>query len=135
MTTHGPYSLSFQQRYNYGRASAIEIPVVLRVGDEAVELLAALDTGSTFTVFSRQYAEMLGLSVENGALTSVRTLTGTLNAFAHRAQVEILGIPFECDVPFFESQDLRRNFLGRNWLRLCRVGIVEHDAELYLSPD
>lgn len=132
MTTSEPHTLSFRVRHRYRAPRAIEPPVVLRVGDVAVEVLATVDTGSSYTVFSRQCAQMLGLAVENGA--RVLTLTGTLNAFAHRAQIEIAGLVFECDVHFFEDASLRRNFLGRNWLRLCRVGIVEHDAELYLSP-
>lgn len=133
MTTSGPFTLSFNKRLGYQTSSAIELAVTLRVGNAVVDAMASVDTGSTYTVFARAYAEILGLAVENGAPTTLVTLTGKLKAFQHRAQIEIEGLVFECDVHFFEDASLRRNFLGRNWLRLCRVGIVEHDAVLYLS--
>ena len=54
--------LEFETLHNYGREKdRIEVPVTLRSGKESVSFPAQLDTGATYCVFERTYAEILGL--------------------------------------------------------------------------
>jgi hypothetical protein len=57
--------------------ASIEVPVTLRSGDRIVSFPAQLDTGATFCVFERGYAETLGLSLESGAPLRFTTATGS----------------------------------------------------------
>jgi hypothetical protein len=60
-------STRIETLHNYGREKdRIELPVTLRSGEESVSFPAQLDTGATYCVFERTYAEILGLSVESG---------------------------------------------------------------------
>jgi len=52
--------LEFETLHNYGREKdRIEVPVTLRSGEESVSFPAQLDTGATYCVFERSYAEIL----------------------------------------------------------------------------
>jgi hypothetical protein len=59
-----PYTLSFGVLHDYGtQDEGISVPVSLTNGDQSVDFIARVDTGSTFCVFKRAYAEMLGIDV------------------------------------------------------------------------
>jgi hypothetical protein len=59
--------LEFETLHRYGtEKDSIEVPVTLRSGERTVSLPAQLDTGATYCIFERSYAETLGLSVESG---------------------------------------------------------------------
>lgn len=62
------YSLEFPYRYSYESHTPITLPIVL-LSDllRSVDIIAAADTGSTFSIFERSYGEALGLSVESGS--------------------------------------------------------------------
>jgi hypothetical protein len=42
------------------------MPVVLRNGEEAIDLLAFVDTGASNCLFEREHGELLGLEIETG---------------------------------------------------------------------
>jgi len=49
--------------------------------------------------------------------------------------LQTLGLEFQTFVYFAKSYEVRRNILGRQgWLQLVRLGLVDYDSELYLSP-
>jgi hypothetical protein len=74
-----PVSLAFDAAHHYtGALDGIEVPIVLCIGRQSVELLAKLDTGAAHCIFERKYAEMLGVDVDSGRLQRFRTVLDRL---------------------------------------------------------
>jgi hypothetical protein len=108
--------------------------VVLRNGGEAVKLLAYLDTGASNCLFERKHGELLNLEIEAGDRRIFRTATGGVDAFGHVVELEVLGLKFESMVYFFGDERINKNLLGRaGWLDRIRLGLVDHDGEIYLA--
>lgn len=117
------------------RPTESRFPTELRVGDQKVELIARLDTGAAHCIFERRYAEELGLDVESGRSQRFRTMAGSFVAFQHEVTIRTLGVEFSAVVFFAQEETFSRNFLGRSgWLDRVRIGIVDYDRTLFLSP-
>jgi len=127
--------LEFETLHSYGAdKGSIEVPVTLRFGDRTVSFPAQVDTGATFCVFERGYAETLGLSVESGTPLRFSTATGDFDAYGHTIKLETLRYSFDVTVYFAAQDSFRRNVLGRRgWLDQLRLGIVEYESRLFLS--
>ena len=110
------------------------MPVTLRSGEESVSFPAQLDTGATYCVFERTYAEILGLSVESGTPLRFTTAMGSFNAYGHTLTLETLGYSFDATVYFATHEGFRRNVLGRRgWIDHLRLGLIEYESKLYLN--
>ncbi|MBL8218685.1 MAG: retropepsin-like domain-containing protein [Bryobacterales bacterium] len=127
--------LHFTHTHDYSHSAGIEVPVRLGVsGRRPLWIHAKVDTGASFCIFRREYAEELGLSVEDGPSLEISTATGHFTVFGHTVQMECLGYSFESFLYFAGHEGFRRDVLGRvGWLNRFRIGIVEHDTHLYLS--
>jgi len=127
--------LEFETLHNYGREKDhIEVPVTLRFGEESVSFPAQLDTGATYCVFERTYAEILGLSVESGTPIRFTTAMGSFDAYGHMLSLETLGYSFDSTVYFAMHAGFRRNVLGRRgWIDHLRLGLIEYESKLYLN--
>jgi len=127
--------LEFDTPHNYGTdKESIEISVTLRLRERTVSFPAQLDTGATFCVFERSYAETLGLSVESGMPLRFSTAMGSFDAYGHIVTLETLGYSFDVTVYFAAHESFTRNVLGRRgWLDQVRLGLVEYESRLYLS--
>lgn len=135
MVTELAYTFNFLNRHSYDTTrTGITVPVELVHGPNVVQVDAKLDTGASFCIFERTYADMLGLDVEDGEPETVSTATGGFRVFGHRLSVTALGFQLEAMVYFAADESLRRSVLGRrgfvDQLRLC---LIEHDGELYVS--
>lgn len=129
-------SLQFARvhRYNW-HANGIEVPVTLIAGQRIVEISAKLDTGAAHCIFERRHAEMLRLEVDAGRAVRFRTATGSFTAYEHEINLQSLGVEMLTQVYFAESPEFRGNYLGRTgWLDRVRLGIVDYEQTLYLSP-
>lgn len=116
-------------------AEGISLPVVLKSGDEMVKLPASVDTGASNCLFERKHAELLNLDLEAGDRKTFRTATGRVDAFGHLVTMEVLNLRFESVVYFFADELINRNLLGRvGWLDRIRLGLIDHDGEMYLAP-
>jgi len=125
---------SFALKHYYSAGDAIRLPVTLISGGEEIRADAFLDTGATYCIFRREVAVSLGIDVEAGASVRVGTVTGGFDAYGHTLTLETLGYSFEVMVYFAAHDGLPRNVLGRRgWLDRVRLGLIDHDAELYLS--
>ena len=125
---------SFALKHYYSAGDAIRLPVTLISGGEEIRADAFLDTGATYCIFRREVAVSLGIDVEAGASVRVGTVTGGFDAYRHTLTLETLGYSFEVMVYFAAHDGLPRNVLGRRgWLDRVRLGLIDHDAELYLS--
>lgn len=130
-----PFELSFSRREKYSSlATGINLETTLRFGDLFINCEAKVDTGAEVCLFQRAIGEALEIPIENGVKKRLETLTGVLTAYGHEVVLELLGLKLQTVVYFAESDEVRRNLLGRQgWLQLIRLGIVDYDSELYLS--
>jgi hypothetical protein len=128
-------TLSFQSKYDYSNSRlGIEVPIVLTTGgSRSVRLRAKLDTGASFCIFQREYAEQLGIDVEGGQHRE-GTATGTFSVYGHAVTLSCLDWRFETFVYFAIAPGFTRNVVGRSgWLQHFRVGLIDHDCLLFLS--
>ena len=129
------HTFTLRTRHSYDTTqTGITIPVELTDGSKVVQINPKLDTGASFCIFERTYAEMLGLNVEDGSPVLVSTANSTFQAFGHRLSMTALGLEFDVTAYFAADENIKRNVLGRlgfiDQLRLC---LIEHDGELYVS--
>lgn len=129
------YQLSFRTEYAYPTGdTGILVPVHLSLGDQFVDFDARLDTGASFCIFNRGYAEALGIDVEAGQPVQVGTATGTFDAYGHTLTLTTLGLGFDAMVYFARDATFNRNVLGRRgWLDRVRLGLIDYDGKMYLS--
>lgn len=130
------YALNFAASHTYAAAKmGISVPVELRAGKHVVILTAKLDTGASFCIFSRTYAETLGLDLERGQPEWVNTAIGErFLTYGHNVTLSTFDLEFDTMVYFAAKEELRRNVLGRRgWLEQVRIGLIDYDRALYLS--
>lgn len=128
-------TLRFRSTYQYSQTAAgIEVPIGLSLGGKFVRLQAKIDTGSSFCIFQREYAEELGIEVERGTPETMITATGPFTAFGHSVRLSCFEWEFDAIVYFAERLEFPRNVVGRNgWLQHFRVRIVDYESALYIS--
>jgi hypothetical protein len=129
------YQLDFETFHTYGtQKRSIEVDVTLRFGERTVSFPAQIETGATFCVFERGYAEALGLAVDSGEPIRFSTAIGSFDGYGHSVTVEALGYAFDVLVYFAAEESFKRNVLGRRgWLDHVRIALVDYKGELYLS--
>lgn len=129
------HQLEFETLHTYGTDKrSIELDVTLRFGERTVSFPAQIDTGATFCVFERGYAETLGLTVESGEAIRFSTAIGSFDAYGHSLVLETLHYSFDVMVYFAAEESFKRNVLGRSgWLDHVRLALVDYKGELYLS--
>jgi hypothetical protein len=127
--------LSFQTSHTYSASKqGIEVPVELAYGTESARLVANIDTGASFCIFQREYAEAIGIAVESGLRQIVLTATGPFETFGHELEISCLGKRHSAMVYFAMQRAFNRNVLGRRgWIDHYRLGIIDYDQTLYLS--
>ena len=129
------HQLSFTRLHSYAdRAATITVPVALRSGANVADLVASLDTGASQCLFENAYASELGIDLTSGVLTRFQTANSSFDAYGHEVEIDVLGIVTHSLVYFFAEPSIRKNVLGRGgWLDRVRVGLVDHDREIYLA--
>src|SRR5437588_690207 len=110
--------LEFRSIHRYGsKGEGISVPVLLRSGAAAIDILAYVDTGSSNCLFRREHGEMLKLKIEDGYPKTFSTATGSVQTFGHLVSLTVMNIEFESVVYFFADEQINRNLLGRiGWL-------------------
>ena len=129
------YSLEFPYRYSYESHTHTTLPIVL-LSDQSrsVDVVAAVDTGSTFSIFERTYGEALDLNVESGSRERIATATGYFYCYGHELTVSLFDLEWQAVVYFADSEVFRRNVVGRvGFLDRLKVGIVDYEQLLYLG--
>ena len=129
-------SLEFDRSYFYNTLkTGISLPVILRSGEESLEIHAKLDTGATHCIFERQHGELLNLDIESGEPAIVGTATGSFHVFSHRVEIVTFGMQWETDVYFIADHEIKRNILGRlGWLDRLKLGLIDYEGKLLLGP-
>jgi hypothetical protein len=127
--------ISFRQSYYYPtEKEGITLRAELQANQRRLEVETKLDTGAAFCLFERNYAEGLGIEVESGYKRRLHTPTGSFDAYGHEVTLKTLDLEFDLTVFFAADYAIQRNLLGRNWLRLVRLGLVDYEGLLYLKP-
>lgn len=130
-------TLTFLESHDYSGSAetGVVIPVVLVAGANRVRIHSKLDTGAQYCIFQREYGEELGLDIEAGELKRFSTAAGGFEAFGHDVTIEGFGASLDSRVYFSREYDFPRNVLGRiGWIRKFRIGLIDYDSMLYLSP-
>ena len=129
------WQLAFSNRFDYSADDDIVLPITLS-SDIANRVLirAKLDTGSTFCVFQRLYADLLGLDEERGVPQIIRTATGSFAAHGHEITLTVGQLEWQAIVYFADDEDFPVNVVGRrSFLDRLRAGLVDYEQVLYLS--
>jgi len=129
------WQLTFANRFDYGTYDNIVLPITLS-SDLANQVLirAKLDTGSTFCVFQRLYADLLGLDAKRGVPQRINTATGSFAAHGHEITLTVGQLEWQAIVYFAEDEDFPVNVVGRRgFLDRLRVGLMDYEQLLYLS--
>lgn len=111
------------------------LPVILSIVGYEIEANAYLDIGATYCVVPREAGERLGLDVEAGEPTTLRTGAGPMPTFLHYANLTIDELSFE-DVPICvaKHREFDRILLGRGgWLQKVRLNLIVYEDSLYLN--
>ncbi len=129
-----PSILTFRRAHDYSFSrEGIQVPVALALNGKTVQLLANLDTGASFCIFQREYAEQLGIAVESGERAVVSTANSSFDVYGHELTMSCFEWQFHSTV-YFPRIEIRRNVLGRaGWIQNFRVAILDHDALLHIS--
>src|SRR5947209_20494946 len=98
--------------------SCISVPAKNCLGaaagcEHSVRFPATIDTGASYCLFERQYADLLGLVIEKGERRIFATVTGRFEAYGHEVLVGVLGVECASIVYFFADDAIERNVLGR----------------------
>ncbi|HZS04659.1 MAG TPA: retropepsin-like aspartic protease [Blastocatellia bacterium] len=120
--------LAFSERFQYADSEEGISFGILISSDRSIHfpINAKLDTGSTFCVFQRRYAELLGLDVESGAPQRIRTTTGSFTAYGHEVTMTVGGLEWQAVVYFAEDENFPVSVVGRaGFLDRLRVGLVD----------
>jgi len=127
--------LSFPFRHSYSGQRAISVPVTLSSSASSyVDVLAKLDTGSTYCIFDGTYAVLLGLDLYSGISQWIRTATGAFQAFGHEVTLSVFDFEWQAVVYFAEGETLSLNVLGRfGFFDRFQIGLVDYDEQLYLG--
>lgn len=130
-----PEKLEFEILHEYGfYETGITVDLILQSGNLKVDVVAKIDTGSTYCIFERHHGEGLDIEIENGIPIQIGTATGTFRAFGHELTLSVLGIETVSTVYFAESDYFDRNVLGRiGWLDRVKLGLIEQEGKLFLS--
>jgi hypothetical protein len=131
-----PYTLNFEFLHIYDAAKpGISVPIELRFGGRVVTLTAKLDTGASFCIFARAYAEALGLDIERGMPEWVGTATNNrFLTYGHNVTLSTLNFEFDTIAYFAADEGFRRNVLGRRgWLERLRISLIDYDGALYIT--
>jgi hypothetical protein len=129
------WQLSFTSRVDYGGYGDLIFPLALSSDiSNRVMVRVKLDTGSTFCVFQRRYAELLGLDVEDGTPQRIRAVTGSFTAYGHEVTLTVGDLEWQAVVYFAADESFPVNVVGRGgFLDRLRVGVVDYEQLLYLA--
>jgi hypothetical protein len=128
--------LSFDHLFIYNSSDlgiTLKISLQIDANLQTEEISAKVDTGSTYCVFQREYAEQLGISLEEGLPVSIGTSTNPFLAYGH--EVNILLDKYSINtMVYFAADRIPRNILGRHgFLENFCIAIIDYESKLYLS--
>jgi len=106
--------MRFQYQQRHGKFLPI-IPIKLKsVGGEWITFDAFVDSGASYTLFTAEIGEILGLDVENGEKIYVTVGDGSLiTVYLHELEVKIGEKTFKATIGFSKQLGIGFNIIGR----------------------
>jgi len=131
-----PGILTFEKEYVYAQTeTGIVLPIDLKLEGRVVSILAKLDTGASYCIFQREHGEALDINVDAGEPKHFETAAGGFDTFGHEVTIDCLGFEVLSTVYFARELEFPRNVLGRfGWIQKFRLGLIDYDSTIYLSP-
>ncbi|HWX42354.1 MAG TPA: hypothetical protein VN345_14480 [Blastocatellia bacterium] len=137
-------TLSFSAAVPYGHLTRATRSIVAQVrltADLIVEwdIDARVDSGSSFCVFGRQWADLLGLDWQRGDQIMISTAAGRFEARLHEVVIKLLEFEWTAWVAFAEWDTVppspARDVLGLNgFFDHFLVAIDDIRETIYLEP-
>ena len=130
------HTLTFDEKIKYpDDEQGINLGIIIsKTDDSRVSATVKLDTGSTFCIFPRLYADVLGIEVEKGERESIRTAKGNFTAYGHNIVVRFSNLEWEAFVYFAQDESFPVSVLGRNgFLNKINIAIIDYEQILYLK--
>ena len=130
------FTLTFDERIEYpDDLQGINLDVIIsNQTDYPVAATVKLDTGSTFCIFQRFYADLLGIEVETGERETIRTAKGSFTAYGHEINIKFANLEFISTVYFAQDESFPVSVLGRNgFLNKIHIAIIDYEQILYLK--
>lgn len=129
------YQLEFEKLLSYPVTDeGINLEVLLKLSDAQVKINAKIDTGATYSIFQRRFAEELGLVVETGIRQRFGTATGSFDAYGFRITLYAADLEFDSMVFFAADASFTKNVLGRiGWLDKIIIALNDYEGKLYLK--
>jgi hypothetical protein len=126
---------SFENFLSYNlNEEGIGLDVKIETGSANVKIHAKIDTGATYCIFQKNYADDLGLNLEEGMRQLFSTATGVFYGRGFRVNLTTANLTFDSMVFFAEDESFSKNVLGRiGWLDKIVLGLVDYEGKLYLS--
>ncbi len=104
--------MNYQFRYFLEKLPMVEVE--LSHGKNETTLIALIDTGADFTIFPREVADDLGISVEKGKLKILQGAGGNLVAYLHPVRIKLCDLNLPIIACFSEKNDVPEHILGRS---------------------
>ena len=130
------HTLTFDEKVKYADdEQGINLDVVIsKQTDNPVSATVKLDTGSTFCIFQRFYADLLGIEVEKGEKENIRTAKGSFTAYGHEIVIKFSNLEWEAVVYFAQDESFPVSVLGRNgFLNKINIAIIDYEQLLFLK--
>ncbi len=130
------HTLTFDEKVKYADdEQGINLDVIIsKQTDKPVSATVKLDTGSTFCIFQRFYADLLGIEVEKGERENIRTAKGSFTAYGHEIVIKFSNLEWEAFVYFAQDESFPISVIGRNgFLNKINIAIIDYEQLLYLK--
>lgn len=132
-----PVSLPYRAVPNMGGVQPA-VEVRLYHGGLAITAVGIFDSGSPYTVFSPEYAELIGIDdVRAGNREVIRTFGGPFEIYLFDLEIQLVvaGPRFAGQIGFFAAR-VPRNILGRSVIFAAfEIGFHERAQLLHLRPE
>jgi predicted aspartyl protease len=127
------YSIEFERTFPYYQGAPAAYVRLIGPGGER-EVLALVDSGSQYCLFSGSRTLGIGIHLLEGRPIVLSSLGGQVQGYLHWIEIEIQGFRFDVEA-IFSLNPIRREILGRHTLfEQVTWGLRESQQEIYFSP-
>jgi len=130
------HTLTFSEQIKYPDVEqGINLDVVLSINtNNPISATVKLDTGSSFCIFQRHYADSLGLKVEKGIKKSIRTAKGNFTAYGHEVLLNFSNMEWTATIYFAQDESVPVSVLGRaGFVNILKIGLIDYEQTLFVS--
>lgn len=130
------HTLTFDERIKYpDDKQGINLEVnILKDAINPISAIVKLDTGSTFCIFQRVYADLIDIEVEKGEKEIIRSAKGNFTAYGHEITIRFSNLEWEAIVYFAQDESFPVSVLGRNgFLNKIDIAVIDYEQLLYLK--